>query len=1061
MPAMKLALSRDGSRLAALDRGRIRLLDLSGKLEEVSAPAPDATDLVLFDQALWVVSATRGDDGGPGGATVRRHSLDLRETAAAVLPAGVGIVRAPYGAPAALWLPPPGGHAILLSDATGALEVEPLELEHHDGDALVPLSTQRFVRMRDGELALVDAGGTVRWAHDAAGARAVALGGLFEGRSVVALVHRDTTQHLIVLDQRDGRLQHRLAVHGVTDARFTALRGLAILRAGAPRLIVVDLRFGKVLRQHQDARAMLDLAVDDSGQHLVLRMEGADGGDDEVIDVRIADLVAGRIAGAVDPDAPPEDDGASTGGNGASAARPVVAMPDVITPAPARSADADPAAAPPTSSAGPVGPIDVPPLVALRPRPNYPRATPGDALRMLECYRQLLAALAARAVARGWDSGTIAFVDETRPPFEKEVSALVLGTRGLAKDQLRRAEDAVVVAHRALKDADAALAGRMAPLAQIAGEFSLSALAQHLLMLVAAPALWGELARLYGILANDEHRPLVDELLLFQLSGPGADRHAIARALDRDQPLVRHGLIRIAADRARPFAALAVDPLVLKLLRADPLDADLEEGVEVIRPSRSLAQLRVPRAELARVVHALGTDAQGPARLVVRGRVGSGRRTTIAALAAIAGRQLGAIDAARFLRDRRPDLVGIHLRRTALRGWIPMIDGLDAIGSDDLATRDHIRDILRDHPGPLAVRLPHDGSPPLPPGFTLLDLPTLTVSGRADAWEQSLADAEMTVDDLDSLAARFAIGPGVIERVATTVATLHDGGDATRAIEQHVRQHLASRLGEVATRVSRLANWSQVVLPSDIHDSILELIARIRHRRTVYDEWGFDEVMATSRGVTALFQGGPGTGKTLVAGAIANELGLDLYRIDLSRVMSKWIGETEQNLAKVFAAAEEGQAILLFDEADSLFSKRTEVKTSVDRYANLEVNYLLQRFDSFEGIAILTTNFGTAIDSAFKRRLSFRLTFPFPDEDSREQLWKAHLPELLPLSGELDLVDLARRYRMSGGYIRNAALRAAFLAAEERSPLTQDHLERAIRAEFREIGKLAETGILE
>jgi SpoVK/Ycf46/Vps4 family AAA+-type ATPase len=239
------------------------------------------------------------------------------------------------------------------------------------------------------------------------------------------------------------------------------------------------------------------------------------------------------------------------------------------------------------------------------------------------------------------------------------------------------------------------------------------------------------------------------------------------------------------------------------------------------------------------------------------------------------------------------------------------------------------------------------------------------------------------------------------------------------------------------------------------------LIARIRHRRTVYDTWGFDAVMSTSRGVSALFQGGPGTGKTLVAGAIANELGLDLYRIDLSRVMSKWIGETEQNLAKVFAAAEEGQAILLFDEADSLFAKRTEVRTSVDRYANLEVNYLLQRFDTFEGIAILTTNFGTAIDAAFKRRLSFRLTFPFPDDETRELLWKAHLPEKLPRGGELDLADLARRYRMSGGYIRNAALRAAFLAAEEQSALTQDHLERAIRAEFREIGKLAESGVLE
>jgi len=163
----------------------------------------------------------------------------------------------------------------------------------------------------------------------------------------------------------------------------------------------------------------------------------------------------------------------------------------------------------------------------------------------------------------------------------------------------------------------------------------------------------------------------------------------------------------------------------------------------------------------------------------------------------------------------------------------------------------------------------------------------------------------------------------------------------------------------------------------------------------------------------------------------------------------------------VFDAAEEGQAIILFDEADSLFAKRTEVRSSVDRYANLEVNYLLQRLDSFEGIAILTTNFGTAIDNAFRRRLSFRLTFPFPDDESRELLWKAHLPDGMPRAGEFDFADLARRFRMSGGYIRNASLRAAFIAAEEGVPLTQEHLERAIRAEFREIGKLGDSGVLE
>ncbi|MCB9572831.1 MAG: ATP-binding protein [Kofleriaceae bacterium] len=656
-------------------------------------------------------------------------------------------------------------------------------------------------------------------------------------------------------------------------------------------------------------------------------------------------------------------------------------------------------------------------------------------------------------------------MDEDRPPFEREVAAMVLGVRDLAAPQRRAAEAAAAVAHDALRTATAALGDRVSPLTALGDELALSPLARDLLVLIAAPGLWGELARLYGILANDEHRAVCDEQLLVELCRGRVDRHAIGRELDRDQPLVRHGVVHVAADRARPFAALAVDPLVLKLLRADPLDADLDAGTRLIPVTRTLDQLRVPRAALARVVAALAAD-DAPARLVIRGRAGAGGRTVAATLAARAGRTLGAVDAARLLREQRLDLLGLHLRRCALRGWLPLIEGLETIASDDAVVRERVRDVVRDHPGPLVLRLPRDATPPVDPGFVALDLPATSVAERADHWQAVLGRRGLAVRDVDELAARFAIGPGLIERVAAQVdAARGDAADAGALVDVElddgVRQHLASQLGQVATRVGRLANWSQVILPPDILDSVLELISRIRHRRVVYDTWGFDRVMSTSRGVTALFQGGPGTGKTMVASAIANDLGLDLYRVDLSRVMSKWIGETEQNLARVFDAAEDGQAILLFDEADSLFAKRTKVQSSVDRYANLEVNYLLQRFDSFEGIAILTTNFGTAIDPAFKRRLSFRLTFPFPDDETRELLWKAHLPEDLPRQGPLDLADLARRYRMSGGYIRNAALRAAFLAAEEHATLSQDHLERAIRAEFREIGKLADTGVLE
>jgi SpoVK/Ycf46/Vps4 family AAA+-type ATPase len=289
----------------------------------------------------------------------------------------------------------------------------------------------------------------------------------------------------------------------------------------------------------------------------------------------------------------------------------------------------------------------------------------------------------------------------------------------------------------------------------------------------------------------------------------------------------------------------------------------------------------------------------------------------------------------------------------------------------------------------------------------------------------------------------------------------HITGDATAALDEQVGQHVATRLNHVAARISRTSAWEDVALPEEMLDSLREFIGRARHRRTVYERWGYDSKLSTARGLTALFYGPPGTGKSMVAGVIARDLGLDLYRVDLARVVSKWVGETEKNLAEVFDAAEDGQVLVLFDEADSLFAKRTDVKTSNDRYANLEVNYLLQRLDTFEGIAILTSNLDSAIDPAFRRRLSLRLQFPFPDEEMRVRLWAAHMTPQTPTVGDFDFVDLAQRFPLSGGYIRNCAVRAAFLAAHEDRPLSQEHLLRAIHLEYRELGKLSTSSRIE
>jgi SpoVK/Ycf46/Vps4 family AAA+-type ATPase len=212
-----------------------------------------------------------------------------------------------------------------------------------------------------------------------------------------------------------------------------------------------------------------------------------------------------------------------------------------------------------------------------------------------------------------------------------------------------------------------------------------------------------------------------------------------------------------------------------------------------------------------------------------------------------------------------------------------------------------------------------------------------------------------------------------------------------------------------------------------------------------------------ARGVSALFAGPPGTGKTMAAAVLAGELGLELFRIDLSRVVSKYIGETESNLARVFDEASASRAILLFDEADSLFGKRTDVRSSVDRYANMEINYLLQRMESFDGISILTTNLEHAMDEAFRRRLHFRVRFEAPDDQMRARLWQKLLPAEAEQTGDIDLAALGRRFEMSGGHIRNAALRAAFLAAGEGRAIDQAALVAAAEREVEEMGRIMAT----
>jgi ATPase family associated with various cellular activities (AAA)/Winged helix domain, variant len=265
------------------------------------------------------------------------------------------------------------------------------------------------------------------------------------------------------------------------------------------------------------------------------------------------------------------------------------------------------------------------------------------------------------------------------------------------------------------------------------------------------------------------------------------------------------------------------------------------------------------------------------------------------------------------------------------------------------------------------------------------------------------------------------------------------------------RSQARPRLDNLAQRIEIRATWDEIVLPAPQLAMLREIAAHVRQRAKVYETWGFGQKCARGLGISALFAGASGTGKTLAAEVLANELRLDLYRIDLSQVVSKYIGETEKNLRRVFDAAEEGGAILLFDEADALFGKRSEVKDSHDRYANIEISYLLQRMEAYRGLAILTTNMKDALDPAFLRRIRFIVQFPFPDAAERIEIWRRMFPPKTPVN-ELDMAKLAKLH-VAGGNIRNIALNAAFLAADANEPVRMNHLLRAARTEYAKIEK--------
>ena len=325
-------------------------------------------------------------------------------------------------------------------------------------------------------------------------------------------------------------------------------------------------------------------------------------------------------------------------------------------------------------------------------------------------------------------------------------------------------------------------------------------------------------------------------------------------------------------------------------------------------------------------------------------------------------------------------------------------------------------------------------------------------SEQHEAWIRALGPLAGRVDGhLQRVISQFDFGWPAIHNAGIELDSVESTQNPGEALWEICRRQSRTRLDDLAQRLTGCAEWSDLVLPEDQLATLRNLAAHVRNRFQVYETWGFSKKGARGLGISAVFSGASGTGKTMAAEVLADELCLDLYRIDLSAVVSKYIGETEKNLKRVFDAAEDGGSVLLFDEADALFGKRSDVKDSHDRYANVEVSYLLQRMESYRGLAILTTNMKNAIDPAFLRRIRFVVQFPFPDADQRAEIWRRIFPSGTPTEG-LDYRKLGR-LSVSGGSIRNIALNAAFLAADQGEPVHMGLLLEAAQQEYSKLEK--------
>ncbi len=615
--------------------------------------------------------------------------------------------------------------------------------------------------------------------------------------------------------------------------------------------------------------------------------------------------------------------------------------------------------------------------------------------------------------------------------------------------------------------------------------FGLSPFDLDVIIIALAPDLDTRYERLYAYLQDNvaRRRPGVDLVLKLLCSTPEEkiDRRA---HFAPDSPLLRNNLIQLTPDPNQLQPSLLshfikLDEQITNLLLCqEGLDPRLSPFCELIYPVLGMDGVLLAD-DSRRALRSLAAHAHQERQqllLYFQGPRGVGKRMAAAALAFETGMPLLVADLS-TVPDKESDfgkLLRVLLREAWFKDAILCLAEIDALFTDDKAAP--CRLLLQALAEDTAIAVLTGIRPWVQSGFGPKGVITVPFTNsdfgrQLNCLKECLAAEKISLDEneLDALANRFKLTRHQIEcavaaakRRAHWKAAAGTGCDhrdiiierpTIRDVFAAARAQCGHELASLAPKVDTRSTWDDLVLPQDALEHLREMCQWVAYRHRVLGEWGFDRKLSQGKGINALFAGPSGTGKTMAAEVIANELGLDLYKIDLSGVVSKYIGETEKNLDRIFSAAASANAILFFDEADALFGKRSEVRNAHDRYANIEISCLLQKMEQYEGITILATNLRQNMDDAFVRRLAFTIHFPFPDEQSRRRIWAGMWPLETPLADDVNMDFLARQFKLSGGNIKNIALAAAFFAASDSGKVTMDHLFQGTQREYQKMGK--------